>query len=234
MYDRIVNDNALTFAVSGMLYENGLIMFDRQTQSLWSHILGQGISGQYKGVNLEFVPALQTDWKSWMERHPDTLVVDPKFYGQDVYASYYHSDQKGVIGSDVDLGGKLQSKEYVIGVRLEGEARAYPFSILNDEPVVNDQVAGIPVAVFFDQGTASGAVFNRAFEDGTILEFEPGADGRAVIDKQTRSAWEPLTGKAISGPLEGAQLAQVPITYAFWFGWAAYHQEGTVYEGALE
>ena len=231
MYDRIVDGNELTFAVSGMLYENGLIMFDRQTQSLWSHILGQGISGQYKGTNLEFVPALQTDWETWLERHPDTLVVDPSFYGQDVYTSYYDGNQKGVIGSQVDLGDKLQSKEYVIGVRLDGQARAYPFSTLNDEPAVNDEIAGVPIAVFFDPGTASGAVFNRAFDDGTILEFEVNTDGRTMVDKQTRSEWEPLTGKAIRGPLLGTELAQVPITYAFWFGWAAYHQDGTVYEG---
>lgn len=214
-----------------MLYQNGLIMYDHQTRSLWSHILGQAISGEHKGTNLEFIPALQTDWQSWVELHPETLVVNPTLFGRDSYVSYYASGQEGVIGTGLKRDGDIYSKEYVIGVRLGGEARAYPFSVLDKEPVVNDQVAGIPVAVFFDRATASGAVFNRAFEDGTVLTFESGTDSRTVVDAQTRSEWDALTGAATGGPLAGARLAQVPITYAFWFGWTDYHVGGTVFRG---
>lgn len=221
----------LTFGVSGMLYQNGLIMYDHQSQSLWSHILGQAISGRFKGTSLEFVPALQTDWGSWVQLHPDTLVVGPSFFGHDAYDSYYASNQEGVIGTNLRRDGDIRSKEYVIGLRLEGEARAYPFSVLNKEPVVNDQVGGLPVVVFFDQATASGTVFHRAFEDGTILTFSPDVGSRFAFDDQTRSKWDILTGQAASGPLAGTQLTQVPITYAFWFGWSDYHVEGTVYTG---
>ena len=215
-----------------MLYRNGLIMYDHQTQSLWSHILGQGISREHKGRNLDFVPALQTDWQSWRERYPDSVVVDPKLFGRDSYDSYYASRQEGVLGGGLERGDDIYPKEYVIGVRLDGEARAYPFSVLTHEPVVNDELAGVPLAIFYDQETLSGAVFNRAFEDGTLLTFEPGATSSLAVDAQTRSEWDVLTGRAIRGPLEGTQLAQVPITYAFWFGWADYHVGGTVYRGA--
>ena len=202
MYERNIDGQELTFGVSGMLYQNGLIMYDHQTQSLWSHILGQGISGDFKGRTLDFVPALQTDWQSWVELHPETLVVSPKFFGRDSYASYYASGQKGVLGSQVS-DDELYPKEYVIGVRLNGEARAYPFSILNKEPVVNDEMAGVQIVVFFDNATLSGAVFNRAFEDGTFLSFESGPDNRTAVDVQTGSEWNALTGTAISGSLAG-------------------------------
>ncbi len=217
-----------------MLYRNGLIMYDHQTESLWSHILGQAIGGRYQGTQLNFIPALHTDWATWRERHPDTLVVSPGLYGRDPYASYYASNAEGVVGQGLlgggpDRGDDIHPKEYVLGVRLAGEARAYRFTDLQREPVINDQIGDIPVAVFFAQETLSGTVFDRRLEDDTILDFEAGTSPDRVQDRQTGSEWDPLTGVAVSGPLEGTELAQVPITYAFWFGWIDYHTESTVY-----
>jgi len=232
VYDRqITQDRVITFGVSGMLYQNGLIMYDHQTESLWSHILGQAIAGEFKGTKLAFLPALQTDWQTWQELHPDTLVVGPGFFGRDVYASYYASGDTGVLGSQIPRDGDLYVKEYVLGVRLEGEARAYPFSVLGKEPVVNDAVGGVPVVVFFDEATASGTVFGRELDDGRVLEFQTGESPRRATDTATGSEWDIFTGRAVDGPLRGTALTQVPITYAFWFGWADYHPDGTVYMG---
>jgi hypothetical protein len=218
-----------------MLYRNGLIMYDHQTESLWSHILGQAVAGEYQGTQLAFIPALHTDWQQWKELHPDTLVISPALFGRDSYASYYASGQEGVVGRGPFGGGPpreddIYSKEFVVGVRLGGQARAYPFSVLNQEPVVNDRVADLPVAIFFDEATASATVFDRRLEgrDGP-LTFEQGSAPGRVQDLETKSEWNKLTGTAVSGPLEGAQLNQVPITYAFWFGWIDYHPESTVY-----
>ena len=212
-----------------MLYRNGLIMFDRQTNSLWSHILGQAISGEFEGTQLTFIPALQTDWQSWQELHPDTLVVNPRLVGDDVYTNYYLSGQEGVLGWQ-NPDERLLSKEYVLGLRLGGQAKAYPFSVLSQQPVVNDQVAGINLVIFFDQAAASGTVFERQLKDGTILTFEPGSEARRAVDTGSGSEWDILTGMAVSGPRQGTQLTQVPITYAFWFGWADYHGESTIYQ----
>jgi hypothetical protein len=233
VYDRqVTDDQTLTFGVSGMLYRNGLIMYDHQTQSLWSHIVGQSIAGDLNGTQLELIAALQTDWASWQERHPDTLVIDPQFFGRDGYESYYLRPSAGVLGRtntpDVDLG----PKEFVIGVRLGGEVKAYPFRALNQRPVVNDTVGEIPVVVFFDKGSAAGAVFSPELDDGSLLSFEPTDELEVAVDTLTQSEWDIFTGTAISGPLQGAQLAQIPITYAFWFGWVDYHPDTTVY--ALE
>ena len=234
MYDRqLTDDIVLTFGVSGMLYRNGLIMYDHQTETLWSHILGQGLGGPYAGTQLAFLPTLHTDWKSWKELHPDTLVVAPNLYGRDSYEGYYASSSQGVIGRGrPDLDGNIHPKEYVIGVRLDGEARAYPFSALGREPIINDQVGDIPVGIFFDTNSLSGSAFDRSLEDGTILTFKPGDAGQIVTDNETGSRWNMLTGEAVSGDLEGTKLEQVPITYSFWFGWIDYHTESSVYEGS--
>jgi hypothetical protein len=212
-----------------MLYRNGLIMYDHQTESLWSHILGQAIAGEYKGTALTFIPALQTNWQTWEQLHPNTLVVNPRFFGRDSYTSYYASPDSGVLGSQIPRDGDIYAKEYVIGVRLNGHARAYPFSVLNKEPVINDEVGGIPVVVFFDQATASGTVFSRQLADGQTLTFRVDAIAHQAFDIQTETGWNIFTGEAVDGPLKGTQLSQVPVTYAFWFGWVDYHVDGTVY-----
>jgi hypothetical protein len=233
VYDRqVTDDQTITFGVSGMLYRNGLIMYDHQTESLWSHIMGQSIAGDFNGTQLELIAALQTDWASWKERHPDTLVINPGFFGRDGYEGYYLRPSAGVLGRattpDVDLG----AKEFVIGVRLAGEVKAYPFRALNQQPVVNDVVGEVPVVVFFDKGSAAGAVFSPELDDGTLLTFEPSDELEMAVDIETQSEWDIFTGSAVTGPLQGTQLAQIPITYSFWFGWADYHPDTMVY--ALE
>lgn len=212
-----------------MLYRNGLIMYDHQTESLWSHILGQAVAGDLKGTQLELMAALQTDWASWKARHPDTLVINPGLFGRDGYEGYYLRPDAGVLGRSNSPDAKLGPKEFVIGLRLAGEVKAYPFRVLSQQPVVNDSVADIPLVVFFDKGSAAGAVFSRELDDGRRLTFEPGEGLEVAVDAETGSQWDIFSGTAVSGPLQGTQLIQIPITYAFWFGWADYHPESAVY-----
>ena len=196
--------------------------------------MGQGIGGEYQGTQLTFIPALHTDWQSWRALHPDTLVISPGLYGRDPYEGYYAGTSQGVIGRPSDSYDRedgLHPKEYVIGVRLAGQAKAYPFSVLSRESVVNDQIGDIPVTVLFDKETVSGTVFDRRLGDDTVLTFKPGADSRLVVDEETQSEWDILTGTAIGGELEGTQLEQVPTTYSFWFGWVDYHSASDVYIG---
>ena len=232
VYDRQIDpETTLTFGVSGMLYQNSMIMYDHKTESLWSHILGQAIDGAYTGTTLTFLPALQTTWGVWQERHPDSLVVSPDiFSGVDMYDTngYYTSRTAGVLGSP-NPDTRLPTKEYVIGIRLKGEVKAYPFSTLNEEPVINDEMAEIPLGIFFDKTAASGAVFDRRLPDGTVLIFEPGPELDIVVDTNTQTQWDIFTGTALEGELSGTQLSQIPITYAFWFGWSDYHQDGQIY-----
>ena len=53
MYRREVEGRELTFGVSGKLFKNALVMYDRETRSLWSHFSGEALSGPMKGRRLE-------------------------------------------------------------------------------------------------------------------------------------------------------------------------------------
>ena len=218
----------LEFGVSGKLMRNVLVMYDRQTDSLWPQLLGRAVEGPLEGAELEYVASRLTTWADWKERHPGTVALVKGYSGSyDPYDSYYLSGSAGVIGETI-RDDRLQTKEFVLGVVQEGQAKAYPYSSLSQQPVVNDRLGDLPLLIVFDQDSASGVVFDRRVE-GQVLEFRP-ADGLELVDKETESRWNGLEGVAISGPLEGTQLEAVRNTAAFWFGWKDIYPETALYE----
>jgi hypothetical protein len=217
----------LEFGVSGKLIMNVLVMYDRQTDSLWSQLLGEAVEGELKGQKLEYLPSWQTTWADWKTRYPNTLaLIKGTKSARDPYVGYYNSNQAGVIGESFQ-DSRLEIKEFVIGVSLGDDAVAYPFRSLNDEPVVNDVVNGVPILVIFDAVNATGVVFERTIE-GRTLTFHA-LEGLILMDVETGTAWDGLTGLALSGELEGTQLARVKSTQSFWFGWKDFYPETKVY-----
>ena len=63
------------FGVSGLLYRRNVLMYDRQTESLWSQIAAKAVTGPMAGASLEILPAEHTSWEDWKTRHPDTQVL---------------------------------------------------------------------------------------------------------------------------------------------------------------
>ena len=168
MYSRLIDDQEFTFGVSGKLIRNVLVMYDRQTDSLWSQLLGEAVAGPMMGTKLEFLPALQTTWEDWKTSHPETIALDKGYTGSDdPYESYYNSGSQGVIGAgQVDL--RVGLKEFVLGVEHQGQFAAFPFSVLSLEPVVNHFLGDTPILIVFNPETASGVAFQRTSSSGEI------------------------------------------------------------------
>lgn len=230
MYAREIEDRTYTFGVSGKLIRNVLVMYDQQTESYWSQLIGEAVEGPMKGTKLTFLPSWMTTWEQWKTEHPDTLALDKQGFGSiDVYEinGYYDSPSAGVIGETL-RDDRLYTKEFVIGVELAEATVAYPYSVLNEEPVVNDEVAGVPLVVVFDAQAAAGKVFERTV-DGQLLTFAPTEEPLRLRDNETGSIWNGFTGQALEGPLAGQQLTQLKSTTVFWFGWKDFHPDTALY-----
>lgn len=237
MYAREINGQVYSFGVSGKLWANALIMYDHQTDSLWSHVAGQAITGPMQGTKLHMLPTTRTDWGTWKRLHPQTFVIDPlksphrRDYSVDPYEGYYYSDDTGVIPTRRE-DQRLNPKAFVIGVRLDRVIKAYPFAHLSQEPVVNDTIANTPVVVVFRERNATGLVFNRRVGE-RVLTFVPAVSGAGepltMRDEQTGSVWSGVEGVALEGGLKGKRLEQIPATYAFWFAWKDYYPQTAVY-----
>ena len=230
MYARDLDGKTLTLGVSGKLIRNSLVMFDRETDTLWSHLTGEALEGPLAGHRLQQIQSEQTTWGRWRAVHPQTLMlkVDPSEFRFDPYQRYYTSSDTGVVARK-RADDRLPVKEKVVGVRLGGEVKAYSFTALARNKVVNDTVGGVPLVVVFDGLSQSGAVYRRD-PGGNLLTFSPGATALSMVDRDTGSSWDGLAGKAIAGLSHGTHLDQVPITYSFWFGWADFYPDTTVYK----
>jgi hypothetical protein len=227
VYAREIDDREFSFGVSGKLIRNVLVMYDRETESLWSQLLGEAVSGEMQGTSLEFLPAWHTTWAQWKEMHPETLALRKNSRSsRDPYQGYYASGSAGVIG-ETFIDDRLFSKEFVIGVALDEDAIAYPFRVLSAEPVVNDTVGDQDLLVVFDQERASGIVYDRQVGDQS-LNFSPATEGR-IADSETGTLWDAFSGIAIEGPLSGESLKRIKSTVVFWFGWKDFYRDTLVY-----
>ena len=245
-FDRRVGDATLDFGVSGNLRHSDLVMWDRQTESWWQQLTGEGIVGVYAGYRLDFVPAQIISWGDFKAGFPDADVLSretghQRSYGRNPYAGYDRADRSPFLfkGSPDD---RLLPMERVVALELDGQRLAFPFLTLELEPIVNYSINGRDIVVFFQPGTASAldqqsiaesrdvgavGVFDAVL-DGQMLTFRVGADG--FTDNETDSVWNVL-GQAVSGPLAGKSLTPIVHGNHFWFAWAAFAPETEVYRG---
>jgi hypothetical protein len=153
-----VDGRTLTFGVSGLLYQSDVLLYDRETNSLWSQLLGQAISGPLKGSRLSMLAVTQTRWHDWRREHPQTQVLSTatgaaRPYRRDPYAGYEQSEELyfPVELPDAFRRFGIHPKERVLGIRINGAAKAYPFSQLDRTGGrLHDRVGGRPVTIRFD------------------------------------------------------------------------------------
>ena len=246
-FDRRVDGQVLRFGVSGLLRKSDLVMWDDQTVSLWQQITGEGIVGALAGNQLETLPTATVRWGDFKANHPDgeALSQDTGFgfnYGSNSYVGY--SDRAAPFGSffDAPLDDRFPALDRVVGVRVGDVTKAYPFAVIDEKRAVNDELAGVPIAVWwaptdsadnFDgvevgcgESIGTGIAFLREVGD-QLLTFEAfGVD--TFIDDETGSTWS-LFGEAIDGPLAGTQLELALHQNEFWFAWSAFNPDSPVY-----
>ncbi len=239
-FDRRVAGRLVTFGTSGKLYLSDLVMYDRQTESLWSQLEGRAIAGVLTGSQLRRLPVATITWADWRRANPDGWVLsrDTGFdrnYGANPYQGYDEPDSDPFL-FDGDVDERLPAKERVVAIERGGEAVAVRLAHAAQERVVPVEVGGAELVVFAAPGLASSldsADVTKGREIAATGVFEPRTGGRELtftaagdgfVDEQTRSRWN-LLGEAVSGPLAGKQLPRVQAVDTFWFAWAAFEPD---------
>ncbi len=163
-FSRQLQGKVLDFGVSGLLYNNDVLLYDRQTESLWSQILGQAISGPAMGSHLQRLPLEHTRWKDWRLRHPETQVLSRKTgyrrdYNRDPYADYRRS-RRIIFPLSNRTSNRLHPKEEVLTVTINGQHKAWPFSELAKSPSpLMDHLAGQNLRIEYDTENRSASIY---------------------------------------------------------------------------
>ncbi|MCK4892759.1 MAG: DUF3179 domain-containing protein, partial [Calditrichia bacterium] len=106
--------------------------------------------------------------------------------------------------------------------------KAYPFSKLENDPVVNDVINGREVLIVSDMTQKLAIPYDRTVNQ-QLLNFTFVSDTVfKMIDNETGSSWN-IKGEAMSGPMVGNTLEQIPAYNAFWFAWAIFWPQTLVF-----
>ncbi len=243
-YDRRVGDRVLSFGTSGRLYRSDLVMYDRQTESLWPQLAGRSVAGTLTGQELAAVPAAMLSWKEWRSAHPDGWVLSRDTGHTFSYGAnpYYKGDSPQELPPFWDgfFDNRIPwLKQRVVGIAVGEDALAVDMRVLQRERVLETVVGGRRMTAWWFPGARSSLdefAVGEGREVGTAAVFQPVLDGAKltfrrlgddVVDVETGSRWNAL-GEALDGPHRGRRLARVPAVSTYWFAWIGFHEDTRV------
>jgi Protein of unknown function (DUF3179) len=214
--------------------DQNFLMRDEETGSFWQQINGTAIAGPLKGDTLTLVPQDELTFGLWKKEQPNGTVLAalPRYAAKYEKATWESEIAKlpTVIHAKKDT---LPDRETILGVSLNGEARAFPLSKLTmASPVLIDDVGGEPIMLVLGPDGKSVRVLSRAVGKET-LEFYGRGGGKSnepwgLLDSHSLNEWT-FEGCAISGPMKGQCLQRVNALKGFWFDWQHYHPDSSIY-----
>ena len=159
-----------------------------------------------EGTELTLLPSQMVSWKTWKEAHPETLAMTNSY------------SQVGFHRQKFDI-------EFVIGVVLAEQSKAYYFDQISIDVVLNDSIGEFPVLIWAyndDYRTylreVNGEKLSFSWTYGTLMDAETG------------STWDAKTGLATAGPLKGQALQPIPSLTAYDWAWEDFYPDSEIYQ----
>jgi hypothetical protein len=236
-FDRRVGERVLDFGTSGQLYFSALVMYDRQTESLWSQFTGEAIAGRLTGTTLKTFPVSTVSWASWRKANPESWILSKntgfdRDYGRNPYVGYDDPNKDPFLfNSEAD--NRMPAMTRVVGVRMGDESAAVVLDSLIKKKVRHVRLAERSLVIFARPGTASALDTSQIHEGKDVAEtgvFDASVGGKVLrftfdggffVDSETQSQWDVL-GNAVSGSRKGQKLQPLEHVDTFWFAWAAF------------
>lgn len=250
VYEREIDGDVLDFGVSGLLYNSSLVMFDRQTETLWSHFTGEPLYGPLVAAELVSIPATIVGFGTWQAENPDGLVLnrqtgETRDYGANPYPGYDDVDASPFL-FEGEVDGRFTAMTRVVGVENDdgSVAAAFPLLELRESGVATSSLGDEAAVAFWVPGSASALdeqQVSGGVDVGSTGVFSPIVDGRSltfasstdadgqveISDTETGSTWN-IFGEATGGELAGTRLDQFVHIDTFWFAWIAFHPDSEV------
>ncbi|WP_433631089.1 DUF3179 domain-containing (seleno)protein [Halomicrococcus sp. NG-SE-24] len=234
LYDRRAGDGTLTFSSTGMLLEGNKVMFDEETESLWSQHRGVPIAGDYLeregDLRLDIRAVTQTTWAEWRDAYPESLALDIDtgydydyhFYEDDIgfFRHYWNNADAVQPGVETDEG-QLPEKTDVYGVTTNdgSTVHVYPVSEIGDDAVETGEIDDRSVVVLRDETN-----------DVAVYEAPPtpvDRNGDTLVDNDG-TRWR-LTREALISEDDDQRLSRLSGRHGLFFAFRAQYE--TVHVG---
>lgn len=205
-------------------------MRDEETGSWWQQISGEAIQGKLKGQKLAEVDFDEISYGIWKRENPNGRVLRPdeeKLAVNEYEADWETKVAKMPVRVSAKLDETLEPRTLVVGLEINGNSKAYPFSALEKQNPILDTVGGKKIIIILAEDKKSVRVFEREI-GGKTLEFFIKPDTKEIIDAETASVWD-FSGKAVSGEMTGKQLKKIAVIKDYWFDWKIYHPDTELY-----
>jgi hypothetical protein len=175
VFDPLVNGERVEFGTSGKLWNSNLVMYDRTTESLWSQILGEAIMGEMTGAALRVLPSDITRFGDFKNTYPEGTVLSrdtgaTRFYGQDPYGDYYTTPGTYFPVNKTD--GRLEEKDFILGIVINGKAKAYWPEAIKKAGEITDQFEGTAIVAQYENEIDAVRLFKKK-PDGTLERINP-------------------------------------------------------------
>lgn len=160
VYAGEVGTQKFSLGVSGRLKDSNLIMWDEETNSLWSQIKGEALYGESKGKQLPMLPAVFVSLATWSSMHPETLVLDMSPVRQRAW--YYTSEDlaRGAVKRRTRRG-KSFDMPLGLGLRQGGETLACPITEIKKAGALNLRVGKTPVVLVWVESSSAALAYDR-------------------------------------------------------------------------
>lgn len=172
VFDRLVGGRRRSFGVSGLLYQSDVLLYDRESESLFSQLAMKAVAGPLAGARLAWLPTEHMTWAAWVKRYPHGEVLSNRSartrdYTQNPYEGYDRSPN--TVFPVPRYRSELPKKSWVLGVVVEGQAKAYPIAQLAGRHPVSDVINGVEIVVSYDAELREPKVVDAA--SGRLLPF---------------------------------------------------------------
>ena len=156
-FESRIDGKPTQFGVSGLLYNSDVLLYDRTTESLWSQIMAQAVSGPAKGRELSLIRTRRMTLGNWKKHYPQSLILTTdtgytRSYHEKPYGGYDSQDRTYFPVSNID--NRFHKKEWIIGIEVNNIYKAYPvkqLSKLKGRQLV-EELGGKTVTLTWEQG----------------------------------------------------------------------------------
>lgn len=230
-WNRRINNETNTFGVSGKLYNNNLMPYDRKTDSYWSQLTMSCVNGNLVGEKISTFPVIETTWRTMKRLYPNALVLNrdtgyDRDYGTYPYGDYKTNNDRIIFPLSIN-DKRLPAKERVFGVIESFGSKTYSIESFESPRAIFDTVGGQDLLII---GSKPHNLICCFINNQGLENFEVDFNQLPNLGQDSNGNVLGINGAFTAGPMAGKQLRQVNAFMGYWFAFGAFYEGIELYE----